>query len=56
MQLMDLLMPRMWAWRKKIDRWAMPRCLAGREDLSCGGEVAGRKVRSSEWDPTMRGP
>lgn len=31
---MDLLMPRMWEWRKEIDRWTMPRFLAGREDLS----------------------
>lgn len=33
-QLMDLLMPGMWAWRKEIGRWPMPRFLAGREDIS----------------------
>lgn len=46
MQLMDLLMPRMWAWRKG-DRWPMPRFLAGREDISWwgSGEEEDQEVR-----------
>lgn len=49
-QLMDLLMPRMWAWRKEIDRWPMPRFLAGREDISWWGS-GGEEDPESEWGP-----
>ena len=43
------------------DGWTAPRFLARSEDLSRGGEVAGRiglgrKIQRAEWDLTVRGP
>lgn len=57
-ELMDLLMPRMWAWRKEmLDH---PGFLAGSKDTSCGGAAAGGpgwgKSDRSEWDLCARGP